>query len=240
MYGVLAELIGLLLIMTGSVCGMAVGSLLLDRIGTLLGLITGALWGYRLAESFAWLVKDQRDRCALIAEEHRQTLFSEPHGTPCSATKRTWLARIFGRKPTDSSHLDSCETLSPEEIHHRLKELNSELWRQLRSGVFSSCYAGLYRVGVDDAGQSLDWREVNRRTVASLHRFETTTNDEERSLSLKEAFDRIGQKLLLVQKAALRKADRLNAEEEQEIRGYEAELWRLSRILRAPPSSSSP
>ena len=240
MYGVLADLVGLLFIMTGSVCGMAVGSLLLEGIGTLLGLITGALWGYRLAERFAWLVNNQQDRCALIAEDHRQTLFSEPHGTPCSAAKKAWLARILGRKPADSSHLDSCESLSPEEIHQRLKELNSELWRQLRRGVFSSCFAGLYSVGLDDAGQSLDWREVNRRTVAALHRFEIITNDAERNLSLKEAFDRTGQKLLLVQKAALRKADRLNAEEEQEIHRYEAELWRLSRILRAPPSSSSP
>jgi hypothetical protein len=238
MYGVLSDLIGLLLIMAGSVWGMAFGSLLFGRLGGLLGLITGALWGFQLAEGFALLVKIQQDRCLEPAEESGTTCFSQPHETPSSPNKRTWLARVFGRKSAQPAHLESYETLSLEDIHQRLKEINSELWRQLRIGVLSSCHAGLYSVRVDDDGKSLDWREVNRRAVASLHRFETATNDEERSLSLQESLDRIGQKLLLAQKAALRKADRLNTEEEKEIRGKEAELWRLSRILRAPSSSA--
>jgi len=41
--------------------------------------------------------------------------------------------------------------------------------------------------------------------------------------------------LLLVQKAALRKADRLNKEEERAIQKNEAELWRLSRLARLSP-----
>jgi hypothetical protein len=76
---------------------------------------------------------------------------------------------------------------------------------------------------------------VNRRTVSALHRFETAKNEEERRASLNEALDRIGQKLLLVQKAALRKADRLNKEEEQAIQKNESELWRLSRFTRMAP-----
>jgi hypothetical protein len=76
---------------------------------------------------------------------------------------------------------------------------------------------------------------VNRRTVSALHRFETAKNEAERRASLSEALDRIGQKLLLVQKAALHKADRLNKEGERAIQKNEAELWRLSRFARLSP-----
>jgi hypothetical protein len=63
-------------------------------------------------------------------------------------------------------------------------------------------------------------------------------SEEERRASLNEALDRIGQKLLLVQKAAMRKADKLNQEEEQEIQKNEAELWRLSRFARTSTSQN--
>jgi hypothetical protein len=63
-------------------------------------------------------------------------------------------------------------------------------------------------------------------------------SDEERIVSLNEALDRIGQKLILVQKAAMRKADKLNEQEEQEIQKNEAELWRLSRFARTPSSQN--
>ena len=89
-----------------------------------------------------------------------------------------------------------------------------------------------------ERGEPLDWRAINRLTVAALNRFETAMNDDERRLSLNEALDRIGQKLLLVHKAAMRKADQLNQEEKQEIQRNEAELWRLSRFARTPPSQN--
>jgi len=62
--------------------------------------------------------------------------------------------------------------------------------------------------------------------------------EEERRASLNDALDRIGQKLLIVQKAAMRKADKLSQQEEQEIRKNEAELWRLSRFARTPSSQN--
>jgi hypothetical protein len=36
----------------------------------------------------------------------------------------------------------------------------------------------------------------------------------------------------------MRKADQLNQEEKQEIQKNEAELWRLSRFARTPPSQN--
>ena len=123
---------------------------------------------------------------------------------------RPWLSRILGIKSDKSAPPESYDTYSLEEIHRRLKEINSQLWRELRIGVLSFCHAGLHSVRLDDAGQSLDWREVNRLTVSALHRFETATSDEDRRSSLMEALDRIGQKLQLVQKVALRQTDRLS------------------------------
>lgn len=186
------------------------GSYFLGDTGSLLGLTAGGLWGLHLAESCAFLLKPQSWRNEEAPEKGYAAMFSESKGTFLPASKRPWLSPILGIKSDKSAPPESYDTYSLEEIHRRLKEINSQLWRELRIGVLSSFHASLHSARLDDAGQSLEWREVNRLTVSALHRFETTTSDEDRRSSLMEALDRIGQKLQLVQKAALRKADRFS------------------------------
>jgi hypothetical protein len=236
MYRVIPDLCGLLLICACSLCGLAMGSYLLGDAGSLLGLTAGGLWGLHVAESCAFLLKPQHWRNEEAPEKGYAAMFSESKGTSLPASKRPWLSRILGIKSDKPAPPESYDSYSLEEIHRRLKEINSQVWRELRTGVLSSCHAGLYSVRLDYVGQRLDWREVNRLTVSALHRFETATSDEDRRNSLKEALDRIGQKLQLVKKAALRKADRLSVEEEREIQKNEAELWRLSRLDRLSTS----
>jgi hypothetical protein len=231
----LADLCGLLLILSGSLWGMALGSWLNSDVGGLLGFIVGALWGFHMAEDCALLLKPQKGRNYEAYEEALTTVLAQSEGAPVSGSKRPWLSRILGRKSNKSPLPETHHLYSLEEIHRRLKAINAEVWRELRLGALASCYAGLYSVQLAEAGERLDWQEVNRRTVSALHRFETAKNEEERRASLNEALDRIGQKLLLVQKAALRKADRLNKEEERAIQKNEAELWRLSRFARLSP-----
>lgn len=231
----LADLFGLLLILSGSLWGIAVGSWLNSDVGGLLGLIVGALCGFHMAEGCTLSLRTQKERSYEAYEKGLTTVFAQSERTPLSGSRQPWLSRMLGRKPAKSPLSETHNLYSFEEIHRRLKAINSEVWRELRLGVFSSCYAGLYSVRLAEAGERLDWQEVNRRTVSALHRFETAKNEEERRASLNEALDRIGQKLLLVQKAALRKADRLNKEEERAIQKNEAELWRLSRFARLSP-----
>jgi hypothetical protein len=231
----LADLFGLLLVLSGSLWGIAVGSWLNSGVGGLLGLIVGALWGFHMAEGCTLFLKTQKGRIYEAYAKGLTTVFAQSERTPLSGSRRPWLSRILGRKPAKPPLPETHDLYSLEEIQRRLKAINSQVWRELRLGVLSSCYAGLYSVHLDEAGERLDWQEVNRRTVAALHRFETAKKEEERRASLNEALDRIGQKLLLVQKAALRKADRLNKEEERAIQKNEAELWRLSRYARLSP-----
>jgi hypothetical protein len=229
---VLANLCGLLFILLGSCWGTAVGSWLYGSLGAMLGLTLGSMWGYHVAEGYASLLNTQKENDKigpLVA------LLAQSENPPLSSSKRSWFSRILGRKPVRTSFPESH---SLEEVHRRLKAINSQIWLQLRQGVLSSCHAGLYSVHLEEKGRSLDWREINRLTVAALHRFETVMSDEERIVSLNEALDRIGQKLILVQKAAMRKADKLNEQEEQEIQKNEAELWRLSRFARTPSSQN--
>jgi hypothetical protein len=229
---VLANLCGLLFILLGSCWGAAVGSCLYGSLGAMLGLAIGSTWGYHVAEGYASLLSSpkENDKDGLLV-----ALLAQSENSPLSSSKRSWFARILGRKPVKPSFPES---YSLEEVHRRLKAINSQIWLELRQGVLSSCHAGLYSVQLEEKGESLDWREINRRTVAALHRFETAISEKEQEASLNEALDRIGQKLLLVQKAAMRKADKLNQQEEQEIQKNEAELWRLSRFARTPPSQN--
>ena len=229
---VLANLCGLLFILLGSFWGTAVGWWLYGSLGAMLGLTLGSIWGYHLAEGYASLLCTQKENNndALLV-----TLLAQSENPPLSTSKRSWFSKMLGRKPVRPSFPES---YSLEEIHRRLKAINSQIWLELRQGVLSSCHAGLYSVHLEERGEPLDWREINRRTVAALHRFETAMNDDERRVSLNEALDRIGQKLLLVQQAAMRKADQLNQEEKQEIQKNEAELWRLSRSARTPSSQN--
>ena len=228
----LANLCGLLFILLSSCWGAAVGSWHYGSLGALLGLTIGSIWGYYVAEGYASLLSTQKDN---TNDGLPVAISAQSENPPLAATKRSWFSRILGRKPVKQSFRES---YSLEEVHRRLKTINSQIWLELRQGVLSSCHAGLYSVQLEEQGKSLDWREINRRTVAALHSFETAMSEEERKTSLNEALDRIGQKLLLVQKAAMRKADKLNQEEEQEIQKNEAELWRLSRFARTPSSQN--
>ena len=226
----LANFCGLLLICTGSLWGVTVGSWLLGKMGGVLGLMAGALWGFHVAEGLALLLKSRKGGNAEAFEKTHVTIFAHTEKTPLSRSRWPRLSRILSRNPAKSSPSESHDSYSLEEIHDRLRAINSHLWREIRTGVFAGCFAGLYSVQLNQSEESLDWREVNRQTVAALNRFETVTTEEERRTSLIEALDRIGQKLQLVQKAALRKADKLSLEEEREIQKNEAELWRLFRL----------
>jgi hypothetical protein len=119
-----------------------------------------------------------------------------------------------------------------EEIHLALKRINSRFWRELRVGALAGCHALLYMVRLEENGEVLDWREVNRRSVSFLHGCETASTDNERYTSLTEALDRIGQKLQIVNEVAALKADAI-PEEQEGLEQNEAELWRLWRTLRS-------
>ena len=225
-----ADSCGLLLILAGSLWGITVGSWLLGNMGGVLGLLAGALWGFHVAEGCAYFLKPREDDEAEVFRKTQTTTFAQPEKAPLSSRRWPRLSRILSRKPMKSSPPDSYGSFTLEEVHHHLKTINSNLWRELRTGVLSGCFAGLHSVRLSPSDESLDWREANRRTVSALRRFETTTSHKERRASLIEALERIGQKLLLVQKAALRKAERLSLEEEREVQKYESELWRLSRL----------
>lgn len=228
----LANLFGLLFIFLGSLWGTAVGSFLYGSLGGILGVAIGSMWGYHVAEGYASLLSTQ-----IINKNDGLpvTILTQSKSPPLSSSKRSWISKILRRKKVKPSFPES---YSLKDIHRRLRSINSQIWLELRQGALSSCHAGLYSVQLEERGEPLDWREINRRTVAALHRFETATNDDERRISLNEALDCLGQKLLLVQIAAMRKADRLNRQEEQEIQKNEAELWRLSRFARVPPSQN--
>jgi len=228
------DLYGLLLVLAGCLWGMAVGSGLWGDLGGLLGLAFGALGSFDLAEKLTLMLKEMQDG----EKEHRLqshlALASQSGRAALGNAKQPWLARIFGKRSKIKSPPEPDETFSLDEIHRQLRTLNSGLWKQLRSGVLCSCFVGIYEVQINETEESLDWREVNRRTVSAFRRFETAATDEERLANLRDILDLIGHKLLLVHKAALRKADKLNPEEERVIQQNESELWRLSRILRLP------
>ena len=235
----LANLCGLLFIVSGSLWGVTVGSWLLGSVGGVLGLMLGALWGFHVAEGCSCLLKPWVRETTEAFQQSHMTILDHPERIGSSGSRWPWRTRILNRQPAKVPQDDSYDSCSLEEIHSRLKAINSNLWRELRTGALSSCHAGLYTVRLNNSENGPDWREVNRRTVAALNRFETATTDQERRTSLIDALDRIGQKVQLVHKAALRKADRLNLKEEREIRKNEAELWRLSRLdcLSSPQSS---
>lgn len=129
--------------------------------------------------------------------------------------------------------LQACVSL--EEIHGYLSEINSHLWRQLRTGVLSGCHALLYTVVLCELGEKLGWRDINRKAVAALHQFKTATTESERCASLEDALECVSQKLSIVKYAGLQKAETLEGDEKEAIVESEAELLQLSRLLR--PSS---
>jgi len=141
------------------------------------------------------------------------------------------LPLFFQRNTPKSSGHNHDENRRPNKIHYRLRTINARLWKQLRVGALRGCFVVLSVVAIEEEGELLSWRDVNRKTVSSLRRFETATTDRECRMSLDEALKRIRQKLLLVRKSALRKGNRLNPEEAGEICTIERELSRISRFL---------
>ena len=120
-----------------------------------------------------------------------------------------------------------------DEIYGYLRKINSHLWRQLRTGVLSGCHALLYTVVLCELGEKLGWRDVNRKAVATLHHFKTATTESERRASLEDALKCVSQKLSIAKHAGLQKADTLERDETEAIFEGEAEILRLSRLLRA-------
>jgi hypothetical protein len=129
---------------------------------------------------------------------------------------------------------------SLEEIHGHLSKVNAHLWRQLRMGVLSGCHALLYTVVLCELGEKLGWRDVNRKAVAALHHFETATTESERCASLEDALKCVNQKVSMAKHAGRQKAETLARDEKKAILESEAELLRLSRLLRSSSDQRDP
>jgi hypothetical protein len=122
---------------------------------------------------------------------------------------------------------------SLEEIYGQLRKINSLLWSQLRVGALSGCHALLYTVMLYELGEKLGWRDVNRRSVAALHRFNTAATEYERYASLQDGLRCVSQKVFIAKCAGLQKAETLERGEKEAIFAHEAELLRISRLLRS-------
>ena len=125
----------------------------------------------------------------------------------------------------------ACASL--EEIYGYLSKINSHLWRQLRTGVLSGCHALLYTVVLCNNGEKLGWRDVNHKAVAALHHFKSAATESERCASLEDALQCVSQKLSIAKHAGLEKAETLERDEKEAIFEGEAEILRLSRLLRS-------
>jgi hypothetical protein len=84
-----------------------------------------------------------------------------------------------------------------------------------------------------ELGEKLEWREVNRKAVAALHHLTTAGTESERCASLEAAMNCVSQKVSIAKHAGLQKAETLERDEEKAIVASEAELLRLSRLLRS-------
>ena len=134
--------------------------------------------------------------------------------------------------------LQSCASL--EEIHGYLSKINAHLWRQLRTGVLSGCHALLYTVVLCEHGEKLGWRDVNRKAVAALHHFKSAATESERCASLEDALKCVSQKFSIAKHAGLQKAETLERDEKEAIFESEAEILRLSRLLRSSSHRRDP
>ena len=232
MVHLLINLVGLFFVATAVAAGFGLGTRLYGEIGGLLGVAAGAVWGFRLAANGAELLRECKtsertpgEGCVAVLSESARSCPSRP--------KSSWLRPL--RKESSGAKPDSRQKQPQglDEIHQALKRINSHLWRELRGGPLAGCHALLYTVRLEERGEGLGWREVNRKLLSCLHRFETATTDEERRAGLGEALDRVGQKLQIVKEVASLKAETLSREEQAAVQQKEAELWRLSRLLRS-------
>jgi hypothetical protein len=232
MMHVFINVIGLLFIATAVASTFGLGTWLCGEIGGLLGVAAGAVWGFRLAADCGGLLRQQLGNTRTL-REGQVAAFSDSAGSslPDSKTLR-FRRRNKGQSPVtaDSTHTQRHDL---REIHEALTAINARLWRELRVGTLARCHALLYTIQLEEGGEFLDWRAVNRRLLSCLRRFETATTDGERHASLVEALDRVGQKLHIVKQVAAIKAETSLRGEQEELQGNEAELWRLSRLLRS-------
>lgn len=234
------DLIGLLFVGTAVGSGFGLGTWFFGEIGGLLGVAAGAIWGSRLAAECSELMRQQL-RSTTTLREGQVAVFSESARSSLPGSKNLWFGRLkTGQSPlTVNSKPNQRHDL--KDIHGALTAVNSRLWSELRVGTLAGCHALLYTIQLEEGGEFLDWRAVNRRLLSCLGRFERATTDGERHASLVEALDRVGQKLHIVKEVAAIKADTSAREEQEELQRNAAELWRLSRLLRSwSPRPSEP
>jgi hypothetical protein len=225
------NLLGLLFVIAATASGFALGSFLAGELGGLVGIAAGAAWGFRLAADCARLLEEDRRRTRILREGRFAVLSESSHSHP-SHPRHDSLRRRQRSPRAMGSNLATGKEPGLKEIHLALRRINSHIWRELRGGALAGCHALLYTVRLEEGGEALDWREVNRRVVSALRGFETAATDKERYESLMQALDRIGQKLHIVKVVAALKGDSIR-EERKELEQNEAELWRLSRLIRS-------
>jgi hypothetical protein len=226
------NLVGLLFVATAVASGFGLGTWLYGEIGALLGVAAGAVWGFRLAADCGGLLRQQLgSRRAL--RDGQVAVFSDSARSSLPGSKKFWFRRLKKGQSTVTVNSRQNQRHDLRDIHEALTAINSRLWRELRVGTLAGCHALLYTVRLEEGVEFLDWRAVNRRLLSCLRRFESATTDGERHASLVEALDRVGQKLHIVKQVAAIKADTSAREEQEELQRNEAELWRLSRLLRS-------
>jgi hypothetical protein len=242
MMHVFIDIVGLLFVATGVASGFGLGTWLYGEIGGLLGVAAGAAWGFRLAADCGGLLRQQSRRTRSLREGH-VAVFSDSARSSFPDSKKLGVRRLKKGHSTGTVDLmRHTQRHDLRDIHQALTAFNARLWRELRVGTLAGCHALLYTVQLEEGGEVLDWRAVNRRLLSCFRRFEEARTDGERHASLVEALDRVGQKLLIVKHVAAVKADTSAREEQEGLQRSEAELWRLSRLLRSwslRPSESS-
>jgi hypothetical protein len=232
MVHVFINVLGLLFVATAVASGFGVGTRLFGEIGGLLGVAAGAVWGFRLAADCGRLLRQQLRNTGTL-RKGEVAVFSESARSSLPRPKKLWFRRIKKGEPPVTVNSRHNQRYDLKEIHGALTAINSRLWRELRVGTLAGCHALLYTIQLEEGEELLDWRAVNRRLLSCFRRFERATTDGERHASLVEALDRVGQKLYIVKQVAAIKADTSASEEEEELQRNEAELWRLSRLLRS-------
>jgi hypothetical protein len=226
------NVVGLLTVATAVASGFGLGTRLFGEIGGLVGVAAGAVWGFRLAADCGGLLRQQL-RSITTLREGQVAAFSESIRPSRPGPKKPWFRRLAKGEPPVTVNSRHNQRLDLKEIHGALTAINSRLWRELRVGTLAGCHALLYTIQLEEDDELLDWRAVNRRLLSCFRRFERATTEGERHTSLVEALDRIGQKLHIVKQVAAIKADTPPREEDEELQRNEAELWRLSRLLRS-------
>jgi hypothetical protein len=226
------NLLGLLFVATAVAAGFGLGTWLYGEIGGLLGVGVGAVWGFRLAADCGELLRQQLRNTRTLRQGHVAVFSDSARFSPPAGSKPSWFRRLKKRQSAVTANSRQNRQQDLKEIHEALTAINARLWKDLRGGTLAGCHALLYTVQLKEGGEFLDWRAVNRRFLSCLRHFERATTDRERHASLVEALDRMGQKLHIVKQVAAIKADTSAREEQDELQQKEAELWRLSRLLR--------